>query len=70
MKDLPVKEKMNGYKARMIHSEKMTTVYYTVEAGAAFSEHSHMYEQISNVIEGKFQLNWMEKLSYRSLAKL
>lgn len=68
--DLPVKENIKGYKARMIHSEKMTTVYYTVEAGAAFPEHSHPHEQVSNVIEGKFEFNLNGKAEILGPGKL
>ncbi|MGQ0827561.1 MAG: cupin domain-containing protein [Bacteroidota bacterium] len=68
--DLPFKENMKGYKARMIHSEKMTTVYYSVEAGAAFPEHSHIHEQISNVIEGKFEFNLDGKVEVLEAGKI
>ncbi|MFQ5628668.1 MAG: cupin domain-containing protein [bacterium] len=54
--EIPEKEIIPGYKARFVHSESMTCAYYTVKAGAPFPEHAHPHEQISNVLEGKFEL--------------
>lgn len=56
LKNLPVREIIPGYKARFVHSDKMTCAYYRVKAGAPFPEHSHPHEQISNVLEGEFEL--------------
>ena len=45
-----------GFRARFIHSEKMTMSYWYIDAGSELPEHSHPHEQISQVIEGKFKL--------------
>ncbi|MEP7110960.1 MAG: cupin domain-containing protein [Ferruginibacter sp.] len=50
------KEIVKGYKARFIHSEMMTMAFWEVEAGAVMPIHQHIHEQISQVLEGKFEL--------------
>lgn len=45
-----------GYRARMVHSDNMTIVYWKVEAGAAMPEHAHHHEQVYNLLEGEFEL--------------
>ena len=57
LQNVEQKEIVKGYKARFVHSEKMTTAYWEVEAGAELPLHSHEHEQISNVTEGKFEFN-------------
>ncbi len=53
---LPSKELFPGYVAKMIHTDSMTLVYWTIAAGAAIPEHSHFHEQATHVLEGKFEL--------------
>ncbi len=53
---LEEKELVPGYKVKFVHSENTTTAYYHAAEGAEFPEHSHPHEQISNVIEGEFEL--------------
>ena len=53
---LPEKEIIKGYHARTIHTGTMTFVYWTVEAGHAIPEHSHMHEQVAHVLSGEFEL--------------
>jgi quercetin dioxygenase-like cupin family protein len=45
-----------GFTARFIHTDKMTVSYWDVKKGSKLPEHSHHHEQISQVMEGKFQL--------------
>ncbi len=42
---------------RFVHSDSMTVAYWETEAGASMPEHSHMHEQIVNLIEGEFELS-------------
>jgi len=49
-------EIINGYKARFIHTATMTMAFWEVAAGAAMPIHQHVNEQISQVLEGKFEL--------------
>ncbi len=49
-------EPIPGYRAHFVHSKNMTLAYWTIEAGAPLPEHSHLHEQVANVIEGEFEL--------------
>jgi quercetin dioxygenase-like cupin family protein len=53
---LPSKEVFPGYVAKMIHTETMTLVYWSIAAGAAIPEHHHINEQVTHVLEGRFVL--------------
>ena len=52
-----VKEIVPGFRAAFVHSETMTLAYWTIDAGATLPEHQHMHEQVSNIIEGEFELS-------------
>ena len=54
--ELEESEPIPGYRARFVHSKNMTLAYWTIEAGAPLPEHSHLHEQVANVIEGEFEL--------------
>lgn len=56
IEDLPGREMIPGYTARVIHGERMTQVYWEVRADHAMPEHSHPHEQFANVLEGEFEL--------------
>lgn len=45
-----------GYHARMIHTDRMTLAYVSVDAGAPLPEHAHEHEQVLNLLEGRFEL--------------
>ena len=49
-------EQMPGFLGAFLHSENMTVVNWSVEAGATVPVHSHPHEQFSMVVEGEFQL--------------
>ncbi len=49
-------ELLPGFKARMLHSERMTFVYWAITAGAVLPEHAHEHEQVCHVHEGEFEL--------------
>ncbi len=50
------KEIIPGYHARFVHGKHMTVSYWRIEAGAAMPTHNHPHEQVSNVLEGEFEL--------------
>jgi len=56
LKILPTKEIIPGYTARSIHTGTMTFMYWTVVAGATLPEHSHLHEQVAQVLKGTFEL--------------
>ena len=45
-----------GFNARMIHTDRMTLAFVEVEAGALLPEHSHPHEQVTNMLEGTFEM--------------
>ena len=50
------KEVITGYNGKAIHTGTMTFMYLTVDEGAVMPEHSHMHEQVAQVLKGKFEL--------------
>lgn len=57
--DLETQEKRTlfpGYTGVFVHTEGMTLVYWTIEAGAPLPDHAHPHEQVTSVIEGQFEL--------------
>ncbi|HEV3413347.1 MAG TPA: cupin domain-containing protein [Puia sp.] len=53
---IPPRETAPGYSGRFIHSAGMTLAYFEIKAGSASAEHAHVHEQVSQVLEGVFQL--------------
>jgi quercetin dioxygenase-like cupin family protein len=49
------KEIMPGYVGKLIHGASMTIAFWEVAEGAAVPEHSHINEQIMQVLEGAFE---------------
>jgi quercetin dioxygenase-like cupin family protein len=45
-----------GTDVRFVHSEHMTLAYWNFDADVPFPEHAHPHEQVTNVIEGVFDL--------------
>jgi quercetin dioxygenase-like cupin family protein len=50
------RETAPGYSGRFIHTAGMTLAYFEINAGSASPEHAHVHEQVSQVLEGVFQL--------------
>jgi quercetin dioxygenase-like cupin family protein len=51
----PSKEVMPGFLGRMIHTEQMTFSYWEVKSGSELKEHHHVHEQLSMLMEGRFE---------------
>lgn len=56
LSEIKAQEIVPGYMAKFVHGDKTTTAYWEIEAGYDLPEHNHIHEQISNVIEGEFEL--------------
>jgi len=56
LKTLTEREVVPGYRAVFVHSQNMTLAFWTIQEGAALPEHSHPHEQVSTLLEGKFEL--------------
>ena len=53
---VPSRELFPGYRARLVHSDRMTFSYVDVDAGASFAEHDHPHEQVIHLLDGEFEL--------------
>ena len=51
------KEIIKGYFARYVHTPNMTIQYCRIIANSPMPEHFHPHEQISMVINGRFEMN-------------
>lgn len=54
--DVAAQEIVPGYRGRFIHSKTMTVAYWDIKAGHSLPTHSHVHEQIVNMLEGEFEL--------------
>ena len=53
---LASRELLAGTQVRFVHGETMTVAYWRFEPGIPLPEHAHHHEQVTNVIEGEFDL--------------
>ena len=53
---LPAKEVIAGYHGRSFHTGSNTFIYWTVEPGAIMPMHSHLHQQVAQVLKGEFAL--------------
>src|SRR5580698_6034263 len=53
---IPPRETSPGYSGRFIHTAGMTLAWFDIKAGSVSPEHAHVHEQVSQVLEGEFQL--------------
>ncbi len=54
--DMERQELIPGAEVGFVHTENMTVAYWDFEADVSVPEHSHAHEQVTNVIEGIFEL--------------
>jgi len=53
---LPEKQLFPGIRAKIYHSENITTTWVTIDPGAPLPEHQHPHEQWTHVISGQLDL--------------
>lgn len=56
LNNTPAREIIPGYRAKFVHTENVTIVYWDVTAGSPLPEHAHPHEQVTSVIYGEFEL--------------
>jgi quercetin dioxygenase-like cupin family protein len=56
VEDIESRELIPGTEVRFIHSDRMTVAYWTFEPEVSLPEHSHPHDQVTNIIEGEFEL--------------
>jgi quercetin dioxygenase-like cupin family protein len=55
-RELPVVERLPGWRGRYFDSPSMTFAHYEFDAGASIHQHSHPQEEVYHVIEGELEL--------------
>ncbi|NNK76346.1 MAG: cupin domain-containing protein [Maribacter sp.] len=55
LSEVNAKEIMPGYHGKLIHTLNMSLAFWEVEKDAVVPEHSHMNEQVLQVLEGQFE---------------
>ena len=55
LKAIPSKEIMPGYHGKLVHGNKISWAFWSVEKDAVVPEHHHHHEQIMHVVEGEFE---------------
>ena len=45
-----------GFSGKFLHTEKMTFAFWEIKKGSSLPEHSHVHEQVANMLEGEFEL--------------
>ena len=53
---LETQEIFPGFHGKMIHTDNMTVAYWDIDEGCDLPEHSHIHEQVVNVLEGQLEL--------------
>jgi quercetin dioxygenase-like cupin family protein len=53
---LEEREIFPGFHGRMVHAERVTLAFWTIDAGAALPAHDHPHEQVVTMLEGELEL--------------
>ena len=53
---VPEQKLVPGLIAKMIHMNNMTVMHVRIEEGSQLPEHSHVHEQVTNIIEGTLEM--------------
>ena len=54
--EIPEKKLVEGIKGKYIHTNTNTVGYITIEKGSVLPAHSHIHEQITQVISGQLEM--------------
>ncbi|MGD2144965.1 MAG: cupin domain-containing protein [Anaerolineae bacterium] len=54
--EIETRELIPGADVGFVHTENMTLAYWDFDPGVPLPEHSHTHEQVTNIIEGVFEL--------------
>ena len=61
LKNIDQRELVPGCRARMVHSDNMTLIYWNFDNGAVIPGHKHPHEQIGSVITGSIEVTAAEE---------
>jgi quercetin dioxygenase-like cupin family protein len=54
--DAVPRELVPGFRVRFAHGSTMTAAHWEIDAGSVLPEHVHPHEQISQVVQGRFEI--------------
>lgn len=54
--NLETKELVPGISGQLIHTDTLTIGYFDIEKGAVLPAHSHIHEQVTNLLEGELEM--------------
>ena len=54
--DIEPRELIPGTVVRFVHGERMTVAHWHFDPGIPLPDHSHPHEQVTNILEGEFEL--------------
>jgi quercetin dioxygenase-like cupin family protein len=54
--DIPAKEIRPGFFGKMVHGDASTIAFWEITKGSTLSEHHHVHEQITYIIEGQLEM--------------
>ena len=56
LNEVEERELVPGFFAKLIHTDEMTVAHFRVLAGSVLPEHFHIHAQVTNVLEGEFEM--------------
>jgi quercetin dioxygenase-like cupin family protein len=56
LKDIPGHEIVPGYTGRFVHGEHGTLSFVDIKRGSRLSQHQHVHEQITHILEGELEM--------------
>jgi quercetin dioxygenase-like cupin family protein len=68
--EIPKKEVIKGFEAQFVHTEHTTLGFWEIKEGAVLPMHSHFHEQITQVLEGQFELTIGEETKICEIGEL
>ncbi len=54
--DVGEREMIPGFFAKFVHAGSMTVSFWEIRKGHSLPEHSHPHEQVTNLIQGSFEM--------------
>ncbi|NJO02202.1 MAG: cupin domain-containing protein [Bacteroidia bacterium] len=53
---MEAREFLPGFRGKVIPMENTTVIHWEIQAGSVLPEHSHPHEQITQLLEGSFEM--------------
>jgi quercetin dioxygenase-like cupin family protein len=56
LNEIGPREMIPGFTAKFVHTGSMTVSHWTIRKGHALPQHAHPHEQVTNVVDGTFEI--------------